>query len=73
MRLQTLGSLSLQSSTSGHSKPLLLLAYYGQLEQVIGLYAGSFVPTLNLEIGIELQEWLYQCREELASRVPQML
>jgi hypothetical protein len=45
----------------------------GQLEQVIELYAGSFVPTLDLEIGIELQEWLYQCREELASRVPQML
>lgn len=134
MRLQTLGSLSLQGSAFRRSKPLLLLAYMalngpqpkrwlaalfwseaenpmnslatalsqlrraepgvthssethawsevdcdalelrtasnaGQLEQVIKHYAGSFVSTLDLEIGIELQEWLYQTREELASRV----
>ncbi len=134
MRLQTLGSLSLQGSTFGRSKPLLLLAYLalngpqpkrwlaelfwseaenpmnslatalsqlrraepgvtqssethawavvdcdalelrtasnnGQLEQVIELYAGSFVPALDLELGTELQEWLYQSREELAARV----
>ena len=45
----------------------------GRLEEVITLYAGSFALGLDFELGRELEEWVYQQREELATQVQNAL
>lgn len=54
--------------------PLFLdLLDAGQLEQALGLYRGPFLEGVNLTLGEELEEWLYQTREYLAARVQEAL
>ena len=40
-----------------------------RLDSAISLYNGPFADGFKLELGIELEEWLYDKREDLATRV----
>ena len=52
---------------------LLSLADKRQFEKCVELYGGPFVETLAIELGSELEEWVYGTREYLAGRMREAL
>ena len=52
---------------------LLSLADKRQFEACVELYEGPFVETLAIELGAELEEWVYGTREYLAGRMREAL
>ncbi len=41
----------------------------GQLEAALDLYQGAFLEDVDLDLGVELEEWLYDTRESLTAQV----
>jgi tetratricopeptide (TPR) repeat protein len=48
---------------------LLAQVQLGQLDEALKLYQGEFLEVLDFEVGLELEEWLYNQREWLAKHV----
>ncbi|CAM3677397.1 hypothetical protein [Deinococcus frigens] len=45
------------------------LAHGGELARATALYGGPFLDTLNIPLGADLEEWIYETREALAREV----
>lgn len=65
--------VKLHARVACDAKLLLDLLDKEQLEQGVALYQGSFLEGVGLAMGEELEEWVFETREFLASRVREAL